>query len=283
MHVGVTIHATDQTMDPVEVAVEAEARGFHSFYVPEHTHIPASRRTPAPTGDAELAVEYYRTLDPYIVIAAAGARTRHIRLGTGIGLVAQHDHLTFAKQLATLDRVTQGRLVLGIGFGWNHEEMENHGIEVKRRRELVREKMLAMRELWTKEVAAYHGDLVRFEPSYAWPKPVQQPGPRTLIGGAPGPKLFAQIAEYADGWMPIGGAGMAAALEDLRKRFDANGRDPAAMHVVPFGVLPSDEKLAYYRELGVTEAVLRLPAAGRDAVLAALDSFVPFAERFADR
>ncbi|MCA9512311.1 MAG: LLM class F420-dependent oxidoreductase [Myxococcota bacterium] len=283
MHVGVTIHATDQTMDPVEVAVEAEARGFHSFYVPEHTHIPASRRTPAPTGDAELAVEYYRTLDPYIVIAAAGARTRHIRLGTGIGLVAQHDHLTFAKQLATLDRVTQGRLVLGIGFGWNHEEMENHGIDVKRRRELVREKMLAMRELWTKEVAAYHGDLVRFEPSYAWPKPVQQPGPRTLIGGAPGPKLFAQIAEYADGWMPIGGAGMAAALEDLRKRFDANGRDPAAMHVVPFGVLPSDEKLAYYRELGVTEAVLRLPAAGRDAVLAALDSFVPFAERFADR
>lgn len=283
MHVGVTIHATDQTMDPVEVAVEAEARGFHSFYVPEHTHIPASRRTPAPTGDAELAVEYYRTLDPYIVIAAAGARTRRIRLGTGIGLVAQHDHLTFAKQLATLDRVTQGRLVLGIGFGWNHEEMENHGIDVKRRRELVREKMLAMRELWTKEVAAYHGDLVRFEPSYAWPKPVQQPGPRTLIGGAPGPKLFAQIAEYADGWMPIGGAGMAAALEDLRKRFDANGRDPAAMHVVPFGVLPSDEKLAYYRELGVTEAVLRLPAAGRDAVLAALDSFVPFAERFADR
>jgi len=283
MQIGVTIHATDQTMDPVELAVEAEARGFHSFYVPEHTHIPASRRTPAPTGDAELAVEYYRTLDPYIVIAAAGARTQRIRLGTGIGLVAQHDHLTFAKQLATLDRVTNGRLVLGIGFGWNHEEMENHGIDVKRRRELVREKMLAMRELWTKEVASFHGELVRFEPSYAWPKPVQQPGPRTLIGGAPGPKLFAQIAEYADGWMPIGGAGMAAALEDLRKRFDANGRDPNAMHVVPFGVHPSDEKLDYYRGLGVTEVVLRLPAAQRDAVLPVLDRFVPYVERYAAR
>ena len=280
MKIGVTIHATDKTMDPIELAVEAEARGYDSLYVPEHTHIPASRRTPAPTGTPELAEEYYRTLDPYIVIAAAAARTERIELGTGIGLVAQHDAITFAKQLATLDRISAGRLVLGIGFGWNHEEMENHGIDVKRRRELVREKMLAMRELWTQEVAEYRGEFIDFEPSYAWPKPVQQPGPRTLIGGAAGPKLFSQIAEYADGWLPIGGAGMKAALDDLRARFEANGRDPAAMHIVPFGVLPDEGKLDYYRELGVTEVVLRLPGAGRDAVMPRLDEFVPFLERY---
>ncbi len=280
MKIGIALHATDKSMDPVELAIEAEARGYHSLYVPEHTHIPASRRTPAPTGTPELAEEYYRTLDPYIVIAAAAARSERILLGTGIALVAQHDPITFAKQLATLDRIANGRLVLGIGFGWNHEEMENHGIDVKRRRELVREKMLAMRELWTKEVAEYHGEFVSFEASFAWPKPLQQPGPRTLIGGAPGPKLFSQIAEYADGWLPIGGAGMKAALDDLRGRFEAKGRDPAAMHIVPFGVLPSDEKLEYYRELGVTEAVLRLPAAGRDEVLAKLDEFARFVERY---
>lgn len=280
MKIGVTIHATDKTMDPVELAVEAEARGYDSFYVPEHTHIPASRRTPAPTGTPELAEEYYRTLDPYIVIAAAAARTHEIELGTGIGLVAQHDAITFAKQLATLDRVSAGRLVLGIGFGWNHEEMENHGIDVKRRRELVREKMLAMRELWTKEVAEYRGEFVAFEPSYAWPKPLQQPGPRTLIGGAAGPKLFSQIAEYADGWLPIGGAGMKAALDDLRARFEANGRDPASMHIVPFGVLPDEGKLDYYGELGVTEVVLRLPGAGRDLVMPRLDEFAGFVERY---
>jgi probable F420-dependent oxidoreductase len=273
LQIGITMFATDLAMDPVELACEAEARGFHSLYIPEHTHIPTSRRTPPPTGDAVLAEEYKRTLDPYIALAAASARTERILLGTGIGLVAQHDPITFAKELATLDFLSRGRLVLGIGYGWNHEEMENHGVDVKRRREVVRETMLAMQALWTQEVASFHGEFVRFEPSWQWPKPVQQPRPRVLLGGAPGPTLFRHIAEYGDGWLPIGGAGLAAALEQLRAAFSAVGRDPASLHIVPMGVLPSAEKLDYYREHGVTESVLRVPSAPRDVVMPVLDRF----------
>jgi probable F420-dependent oxidoreductase len=274
--IGVTIHATDKAMSPIDLAVEAEARGFHSLYIPEHTHIPTSRRTLAPTGTKELGEEYLRSLDPYIALAAAATRTTKILLGTGIGLVAQHDTITFAKQLATLDLVSNGRLVLGIGYGWNHEEMENHGIDVRRRRALVREKMLAMQELWTKVEAEFHGEFVRFERSWMWPKPIQQPRPRVLIGGAPGPKLFQHIAEYADGWLPIGGAGMAEALAELRTAVEARGRSFASMHIVPMGILPTEEKLAYYTSLGVTEAVLRLPSAPRDDVMPVLDAFAQY-------
>ena len=276
MRIGVTIHATDKAMSPVDLAVEAEARGFHSLYVPEHTHIPTSRETPAPTGTPELGEEYLRSLDPYIALAGAATRTSRILLGTGIGLVAQHDPITFAKQLATLDRLSEGRLVLGIGFGWNREEMRNHGIEYRTRRERVRETMLAMQELWSKDEASFSGEFVRFEPSWMWPKPVQQPRPRVLIGGAPGPKLFAHIAEYADGWLPIGGGGMKAALDDLKRALDERGRSFDEMHIVPMGVLPDEGKLDYYRGLGATEAVLRLPSAPRDQVMPVLDDFARF-------
>ncbi len=273
MKIGITLFATDLAMDPVDLAREAEARGFYSLYVPEHTHIPTSRRTPPPTGDAVLAEEYKRALDPYIALAAASSVTERIRLGTGIGLVAQHDPITFAKELATLDLLSKGRLVLGIGYGWNHEEMENHGIDVKRRRALVRETMLAMQALWSREVASFAGEFVRFEPSWQWPKPVQQPRPRVLLGGAAGPTLFRHIAEYGDGWLPIGGAGMAASLEELRAVVAEAGRDPAALHIVPMGVLPTSEKMDYYRQLGVTETVLRVPSAPRDEVLPVLDRY----------
>ncbi|MBW2229123.1 MAG: LLM class F420-dependent oxidoreductase [Deltaproteobacteria bacterium] len=273
MEIGVTIHATDRTMSPAEVAREAEARGFYSLYIPEHTHIPVSRRTPPPTGTEELAEEYLRTPDPYIALAAAAAVTDRIRLGTGIGLPAQHDPITFAKELATLDVVSGGRLVFGIGFGWNHEEMENHGVEVKRRRALVREQMLTMQALWANEVAEFSGEFIHMEPSWQWPKPVQQPRPRILLGGGAGPKLFAHIAEYADGWMPIGGAGMKQSLGDLRTAMQSAGRDPASLHIVPMGVFPSQGKLGYYRDMGVTEVVLRLPSAPRDDVMPVLDEY----------
>jgi probable F420-dependent oxidoreductase len=273
MKIGVTIHATDKSMSPVDLAREAEDRGFYSLYVPEHTHIPTSRRTPPPTGDDVLAEEYMRSLDPYVALAAAAATTSRIRLGTGVGLVAQHDPITFAKELATLDLLSAGRLVLGIGFGWNREEMENHGIEFRTRRDLVREKMLAMQALWSREEAEFHGRFVDFEASWMWPKPVQQPRPRVLIGGAAGPKLFAHIAEYADGWLPIGGAGLKAGLGSLRDAVEGRGRSFEEMHIVPMGVFPSDDKLAYYRDLGVTETVLRLPSASRDEVMPVLDEY----------
>ena len=273
MKIGVTLHATDLSMNPVEAVREAEMRGFHSFFVPEHTHIPTSRRSAPPTGDEVLPEEYKRSPDPYIVLAAAAEVTERILLGTGIGLVAQHDPITFAKQLATLDRIAEGRLVLGIGYGWNHEEMENHGIDVKRRRARVRETMLAMQALWSQEVASFEGEFVRFEPSWQWPKPVQQPRPRVLMGGAPGPTLFDHIAEYADGWIPIGGAGVRKAMQALREAVEARGRDFEDMHVVPFGVLPDAEKLAYYQSIGVREVVLRLPTDSREVVLPVMDEY----------
>ena len=276
MKVGVTLHTTDLSMHPVELAREVEARGFHSLYVPEHTHIPISRRTPPPTGGEELGEEYPRSLDPWVALAAAASVTSRIRLGTGIALVAQHDTLALAKAIATLDFLSGGRVVLGIGYGWNHEEMENHGIDVRRRRALVREKMLAMQALWSQEVASFCGEFVRFEPSWMWPKPVQQPRPRALVGGAPGRILFAHVAEYADGWMPFGGAGVREALPALRRAMEERGRDPAGLHVVPLGIFPEPAKLEYYAKVGVTEAVLRLPSAPRDRVLPVLDDYARY-------
>ncbi len=276
MKIGLAFHATDLAMDPVEVAREAEARGFHSLYIPEHTHIPTSRRTPAPTGTPELGDEYRRSPDPYVTAAAMATATERILLGTGIALVAQHDPIALAKAIATADWLSGGRFVLGIGYGWNHEEMENHGVDVKRRRAHVREVMLAMQALWSREEASFDGEFVRFELSWMWPKPVQQPRPRVLMGGAPGPTLFRHIAEYGDGWMPIGGAGMRQALEELRRAMDEAGRDFASLHLVPFGVFPDTEKLDYYRSNGMTEVALRIPSAPRDQVLPVLDDYTRY-------
>ena len=273
MKLGVTMHATDLAMDVAELAREAEARGFHSLYVPEHTHIPASRRTPPPTGTRELEPQYYRSPDPIVALAAAAAVTSRILLGTGVALPAQHDPISYAKQIATLDRIAHGRFVLGIGYGWNEDEMENHGIDPRRRRAHTREAMLAMQALWSNELASYQGEFVHFAPSYQWPKPLQQPRPRVLIGGAAGPLLFAHIAEFGDGWLPIGGAGIKQALPELRRALAERGREPSALHVVPMGVLPDAAKLDYYRELGVTECALRLPSSTREHVLPALDEF----------
>lgn len=276
MQIGVTIFATDQSMSPVELAHEAEVRGFHSFYVPEHTHIPTSRRTPPPTGDAVLAEEYKRTLDPWIALAAAASVTASIRLGTGIALVAQHDPIVLAKQIATLDQLSGGRVVLGIGYGWNEDEMESHGVDPRKRRARVRESMLAMEALWSNEVASFDGAHVRFAPSWQWPKPVQKPRPPVLIGGAPGPKLFEHIAEFADGWIPIGGAGVREALPALRRALEERGRDPSALQIVPMGIMPTRQKLDYYETIGITEAVVRLPSAPRDEVLPLLDAYASF-------
>jgi probable F420-dependent oxidoreductase len=270
---GITTFVTDETIDPVTLAREVEGRGFHSLYVPEHTHIPTSRRTPAPTGEEVLPEEYKRTLDPFVTLAAAAAVTSRIRLGTAICLVAQRDPIVTAKEVATLDRISGGRFVFGVGFGWNREEMESHGTEFQSRRALTREKVLAMQALWSNDRAAYAGDLVRFEESWAWPKPLQKPRPPVLLGGGAGPKLFAHIAEYGDGWMPIGGAGVRAALPDLHRAMEKAGRNPAELELVLLGTIPDPGKLEYYASIGVTEVVIRIPSAPVDAVLPALDRY----------
>jgi probable F420-dependent oxidoreductase len=280
MKLGVTMFATDRAIAPVALARAVEDRGFHSLYLHEHTHIPTSRRTPPPTGEAVLAEEYKRTLDPFVALGAAAAVTSRLTIGTAVCLVAQHDPLVMAKEVATLDLISGGRLVLGVGFGWNREEMESHGVDFRRRRELVREKMLAMERLWSEEKASFAGELVRFEECWSWPKPLQQPRPPVLLGGAAGPKLFAHIAEYGDGWMPIGGAGVGAALPALRRAMENAGRDPAAVSVVLIGTIPDPGKLEHYASLGVTEVALRLPSSPADAVLRVLDEYARLHEHF---
>jgi alkanesulfonate monooxygenase SsuD/methylene tetrahydromethanopterin reductase-like flavin-dependent oxidoreductase (luciferase family) len=241
---------TDQTMGPVELARAVEERGLYSLYVPEHTHIPTSRMTPPPTGDAELREEYKRTLDPFVALAMAAA-----------------------KAVATIDSASGGRFVFGIGFGWNEDEIVNHGVAMNQRRDVARERVLAMQALWNDDVASFDGDFVHLAPSWSWPKPVQPGGPPVLIGGAPGPKLFAHVAEYADGWIPIGGAGVRAALPDLARACEARGRDPQTLRIVPFGTVPDPGKLDYYESIGITELVLRLPSGTSDRILPKLDEY----------
>ncbi len=276
VELGLTIHLTDRSIDVRDLAVEAEARGFSSLWLPEHTHIPASRRTPIPMGGVDLADEYPRSPDPYVSLAAAAALTDQIRLGTGVALVAQHHPINLAKAVASVDALSNGRFVLGIGYGWNVEEMVHHGVEFRTRRAQAREHVLAMRELWTGEAGEYHGDFVDFSPSWAWPKPVRSGGPPVYIGGGAGPKMFAAVAEFADGWLPIGGSGVRAALSDLRAACEERGRDAGELDVIPFGTLPDEGKLEYYAGLGITEVVLRLPSALRDEVLPVLDEFTRF-------
>ena len=276
MRYGITMFATDVSIDLVELAREAEARGFESLWLPEHTHIPVSRRTPPPTGDAELAEEYRRCLDPLVALGAVASATSTLRLGTGILLPAQREPIVTAKAVATLDHLSGGRAALGVGFGWNEDELEHHGVAMRDRRAVARERVLAMQALWADEEASFEGEHVRFGPSWSWPKPVQRgadgrPRVPVLMGGAAGPKLFAHLAEYADGWIPIGGAGLTEAIPRYREAVAAAGRDPEAMEVVPFGSLPDPGKLEHFERIGVTECVFRLPSAPRDKVLPILD------------
>jgi probable F420-dependent oxidoreductase len=279
MRYGVTMFMTDQTMSPVELARAVEERGLSSLYVPEHTHIPTSRRTPPPTGDAELRDEYKRTLDPFVALSMAAAVTERLVVGTGICLVAQRDPVVTAKAVASLDRLSGGRFVLGVGFGWNADEIETHGVAMADRRDVAREHVLAMRALWRDDVASYDGQHVHIAPSWSWPKPVRPEGPPVLVGGAAGPRLFAHVAEYANGWIPIGGAGIRAALPELHRACEAAGRDPATLQIIPFGTVPDAGKLDYYASIGVTEVVLRLPGADADRVLPLLDEYAAFVAR----
>jgi probable F420-dependent oxidoreductase len=273
VRIGTTIFLTDETITPTRLARELEQRGFHSLYLPEHTHIPASRESPYPPG-GDLPREYTRTLDPFTALACAAAVTERLHLGTGIALLAQHDPIVLAKQVATLDHLCGGRFTLGAGYGWNREEAAGHGVVWARRRDAVRDKVAVMRALWAPEPTAYKGEFASVEPSLAHPKPAT--APRTLIGGGAGPLLFSHIAEWADGWLPIGGGGLTEQMPKLRRVWEDAGRDPAALHVVPFAVLPNPGTLDHYRGLGVEEVVLQLPPGGIDEVLRTLDEYARY-------
>ena len=278
MRYGLTIFLTDQTIDAVTLARSAEERGFNSLWLPEHTHIPTSRRTPAPTGEP-LAEEYRRSLDPFVALSAAAAVTSRLTVGTGISLVAQREPIVTAKAAATLDWQSGGRFCLGVGYGWNVDEMEDHGVTPSTRRARTREHVLAMRAIWENEVASFAGEYVDFPDTWSWPKPRQRPLP-VLVGGAAGPALFSHVAEFGQGWIPIGGAGLTEALPRLRDIVAAAGRDPSELEIIPFGSLPDQGKLDHFEEIGVTECVFRLPAAAEPDVMKRLDRY---AELIAER
>ena len=271
MRYGVTMFATDRSIGIVELAVAVEERGMESVWLPEHTHIPTSRRTPYPIG-GDLPDHYRRCLDPFVALTAAALAAPTIRVGTGILLAAQRDPIVTAKAAATVDHVTGGRLSVGVGFGWNEDEMNDHGVDYRSRRAKGREHVLAMQRLWEDEVASFEGEHVRFAESWSWPKPVQRPLP-VLMGGAAGPKLFDHIAEYAQGWIPIGGKGITAAVPQLQERVAAAGRDPSELEIAPFGSSPDHGKLDHFEKVGVTECVFDLPSAPADTVLPILDRY----------
>lgn len=281
MRIGLTIFATDRTIGPGVLAAAAEARGFGSLYVPEHTHIPASRLTPAPSGDDVLPDEYRRTLDPMVGLAAAATVTERLLVGTGVALVAQHDPIAYAKAWATLDHLSGGRAVLGVGFGWNVEEMADHGVDASTRRARVREYVAAMRALWSQDDASFDGEFVQFPPAWSWPKPHDGRSIPVLIGGGAGPKLLAHVVEWADGWMPIGSSGLGEAVPRLQDAWVAAGR-AGAPRVVPFGVVPTPGKLERIAALGCDEVVVRLPSVPEAEALAALDALAWVVEQFGD-
>jgi probable F420-dependent oxidoreductase len=271
MKFGVMMFPTDQSIRPDDLAREAEDRGFESIFYPEHTNIPTTRKTAWP-GGGDLPEEYRRLHDPFIALMAAAGATQSIKLGTGISLVAQHDPVVLAKTVASLDVLSNGRFVLGVGFGWNEDEMEQHGVDPHYRRTIVREKILAMKSLWTEEAGSFEGKFVRVEPTWSWPKPVQKPHPPILIGGVGSDTVFKHVIDWADGWMPIGGRyDILERVEVLRAQGAEAGRDPASIEITIFGAPRDPDVMERYEDAGVARVIFGLPPAPRDVVLPALD------------
>jgi probable F420-dependent oxidoreductase len=279
MHIGICMFATEYAIRIDELARASEERGFESLWVPEHTHIPKSRKTPFPGGEP-LPKEYFHTLDPFVSLMAAAAATRKLRVGTGICLVIERDPITTAKEVASLDLLSGGRFELGIGAGWNQDEMENHGTIYKARYPILREKTLAMKEIWTKDWAEFHGEFVNFDPIASYPKPVQKPHPPVLIGGESRHTLQ-RVVDFCDGWFPRGRNPeiILPALADLRARAAKAGRDMKSISVSIFGAKPDAAVLDQYAAAGVTRSIFRVPSEGRDKILPMLDQFATLIRR----
>ena len=279
MDFGAMMFCTDFSIRPDDLAKLLEDRGFESMWVPEHSHIPADRRSPWP-GGAELPQEYWHTFDPFVALTAAAAATTTLKVGTGICLVIERDPIMMAKEVASVDRLSNGRFIFGIGGGWNREEMANHGTRSRSRWRLLRERILAMKEIWTREEAEFHGEFVNFDKMWAYPKPVQRPHPPILMGGD-GPTTFDRVVEYCDGWMPIsgrpqsGGPSLQEKIAMLRRQAEEAGRDPASINITTFrgpdGSQPEPDAIRRLEEAGVDRVIFGLPSAERDTVLPIID------------
>ena len=281
MKYGIAMFPTDYAIPIDELARELEARAFESVWLPEHTHIPASRKSPWP-GGPNLPREYWHTLDPFVALGAAAVVTKTLKLGTGICLVIERDPILLAKEVASLDHLSQGRVLFGIGGGWNVEEMEHHGTPFAERWKILRERIGALKAIWTQDEAEFHGKYVNFEKLWSYPKPVQKPYPPILMGGA-GPHARQRAVDFDGHWIPIGGRAysepIAESLADFRARAEKAGRDPATLTVTIFGVAPDEPRVAALRDAGVTRAVFFVPSATRDVVLPLLDQYAGLAKK----
>jgi probable F420-dependent oxidoreductase len=276
MHLGLTIFPTDYAMPLPDLAREAEQRGFESLWVAEHSHIPTSRKSPWP-GGGDLPKMYYDTLDPFVALSAAAAVTSRIKLATGICLVVQRDPIHTAKQVASLDRISNGRFLFGVGAGWNEEEMNNHGTAFEGRFALLRERIEAMVAIWTHNEAEYHGKYVDFDPIFMWPKPVQKPHPPIHVGGA-FPGGARRAARYGKGGIPIAGRAddIAQQVPAFRKLAAEAGRDAASLEVSAFGAAGQEDVVKRHRDAGFDRLVFGLPPANREALLPVLDRLAAF-------
>lgn len=280
MRVGVFYFPTDYGIDIAELARALEDRGFESLFVPEHTHIPLSRKTPFPSG-GELPKRYSHTHDPFVGLAFAAAATKKLLIGTGICLVPQHEPIVTAKAIASLDQLSGGRFIFGIGGGWNVDEMENHGARHATRFKQMREHVLAMKELWTKDEASFHGEFVNFDPVWSWPKPAQRPHPPILLGGESDHTLR-RVVEYCDGWFPRPrGFEPVQGVERLKRMANEKGRDFKTLTITVFGAPNDAAVLASYEKVGIQSALLAVPDASRDEILRHLDTLAPLARAHA--
>ncbi len=273
MKYGINMFQTAYTAPPDELGRQVEARGFESLWFPEHTHIPVARQA-AWAGGPELPREYYHSYDPFLACTAAAVATRDLKVGTGICLVIQRDPIITAKEISSLDQISNGRFLFGIGGGWNWEEIQDHGTNFKTRWRLLRERILAMKELWTEEKPQFHGEFVNFDESYMNPKPVQKPHPPIYMGGD-GPTTFDRVIEFCDGWFPIARGGVPADLGDkiteLRRRAEAAGRDPDALAISLFSCPPTREAVEDAERAGVDRVIFGVSPTEPAEVWKALD------------
>jgi probable F420-dependent oxidoreductase len=276
---GAMMFPTDYAIQPVELAKAVEERGLDSLFFPEHTHIPTSRRSPWP-GGGELPMEYSHTHDLFVALTAAAVATKRIKLGSGICLVIERDPIVLAKEVASLDVISNGRVILGIGGGWNAEEMEDHGTNFKSRWKLLRERVLAMRAMWRNESAEFHGEFVNFDPIWCWPKPVQPGGPPILLGSE-AKRCFERVADYCDGWIPINRRGdqLQEGVQKLREAARNAGRRFEDLQLGVFGVSPREDQAKRFLDWGFSHLIFGLPPAKADKVLPMLDQYAAIAAK----
>ena len=281
MEFGALMFFTEYAIPATEFAQALEARGFESVWAPEHSHIPTSRKSPWP-GGGELPKVYYEVMDPFVSLTAAAVATKTLKVATGVCLVQQRDPIQTAKLVASIDQISGGRFLFGVGGGWNAEEMADHGTEFRTRFKLVRERIEAMKEVWTKTKAEYHGEMVDFPEMMAWPKPVQKPHPPILVGGA-FPQAARRAVRYGDGWAPIAGRGPDGDVDELLPKFhqmlSEAGRDPQSVPVTLFGVPEDADRLARYRDKAIARVVVMLPSANSDTILPTLDRWAELIRR----